>query len=150
MLGWRELSACYELSNQHHAAAAALKCGAQAAGSADSGDSASDGKRRSVSATAAPLYLQMAAGTLMMSPGEEDAGLAAVGDAFRLGKGGVVGHVLRGLLNSGLGKDNLAAGSFAKARDAGLDPVVATLVDKLAVARAGPGETQTPSAAAVV
>ncbi|CAM9170607.1 unnamed protein product [Ectocarpus sp. 12 AP-2014] len=140
-VGWRELAACYELSNQHHAAAAALECGAQAAGPAGSGDSSSSGKRRGVSATAAPLFLQLAAGTLMMSPGEEDAGLAAVGDAFRLGKGGAVGHVLRGLLNSGLGKDSLAAGSFAKARYAGLDPTVAALADEVSVSRAGQGGT---------
>lgn len=147
MVGWRELAACYELSNQYHAAAAALQCGAEAAGPAHDGDS---GKRRGGSARAAPLYLQMAAGTLLMSPGEEGAGLAAVGDAFRLGKGGAVGHVLRGLLNSGLGKDSLAAGSFVKARDAGLDPTVTALVDKLAVERAGAGEAQPSSAAAAV
>ncbi|CAB1097731.1 unnamed protein product [Ectocarpus sp. CCAP 1310/34] len=142
LVGWRELAVCYQLSNQHNAATAALECGAQAAGPAGSGDCASSGKRRSVSATAAPLYLQLAAGTLMMSPGEEDAGLAAVGDAFRLGKGGAVGHVLRGLLYSGLGKDSLAAGSFSKAREAGLDPAVAALADKVSVPRAGQGGTQ--------
>lgn len=63
-----------------------------------------------------------------MPPGQEDAGLSHVGDAFRAGKGGAAGHVLRGLINARLGKESLAAGALAKAREAGLHPAVAAAV----------------------
>lgn len=150
---WRELAACYELWGQRHASAAALKCGAQTRCPAvdDSGVGGGDDSSKKhplggLSARAAPLYLQMGANSLSMPPGgqEEDddaaaglaAGLASVGDAFRFGKGGPGGHALRGLIYSRLGKNGHATSAFAKAREAGLDPAVAALVDQLAATQA--------------
>lgn len=153
---WRELAACYEQWGLRHASTAALKCGAQTrCPVADDGDgdgagagarsgAGSNKKLRGSYARAAPLYLQMAANILSMPSGreeeqEEDAsaaglerGLASVGDAFRFGKGGAAGHVLRGLIHSRLGKDGHATSAFAKAKEAGLDPAMAVLLDQLA------------------
>lgn len=133
-MAWRELAACYDLSGQHHSSAAALKCGVQALCPVadDGGAAGEDAKHRRGVARAAPLYLQMGASSLSI-PGQEDAGLASIGDAFRFGKGGVAGHVLRGLAYSRLGKDGPATSARAKAREAGLDadPAVAVLVDQV-------------------
>lgn len=120
LVGWRELAACYELSDQHHASVTALECGAR---------TASAGKERG-SPSAAPLHLQIAKSKLSAQQDEEE-GLRSVGDAFRSGKGGVVGHVMRGLMNLRLGKDALATNAFAKAKEA--DPAVTDFVDMLAV-----------------
>ena len=119
LVGWRELAACYELSDQLHASVTALECGARVA---------STGKERG-SPSAAPLHLQIAASKL--STQQEEDGLSSVGDAFRSGKGGVVGHVMRGLINLRLGKGALATTAFAKAKEA--DPAVTRFVDMLAV-----------------
>ncbi|CAN0501742.1 unnamed protein product [Laminaria digitata] len=54
LVGWRELSACYELSDQHQASVTALECGAR---------TASAGKERGCP-SAAPLHLQIAASKL--------------------------------------------------------------------------------------
>lgn len=137
LVAWRELAACYELSGQHRSSAAALKCGVQAlCHVADNDGSAGDDiKHRKGVAKAAPLYLQMGANSLLM-PGQEEAGLASIGDAFRFGRGGVAGHVLRGLVYSSLGKDGPANSAFAKAKEAGLDSEIAVFVDQLVAARA--------------
>lgn len=137
LVAWRELAACYELSGQHNSAGTALKCGAQSlCPVADEDGAGGDGtNHRSAVAKAAPLYLQMGANSLSM-PGQEDAGLAFIGDAFRFKKGGVAGHVLRGLAYSRLGKDGQATSALAKAREAGLDPAVATVVDQMVAAQA--------------
>lgn len=76
------------------------------------------------------MYLQMGSSSLSI-PGQKDAALASIGDAFRFGKGGVAGHVLRGLVYWRLGKHSPATSALAKAREAGLDPAVALLVDQL-------------------
>lgn len=131
-MAWRELAACYDLSGQHQSSAAALKCGVQALCHVveDDGAAGEGAKHRSGVARAAPLYLQMGASSLSV-PGQEDVGLASIGDAFRFGKGGVAGHVLRGLVYSRLGKGGSATSALAKAREAGLDPALAVLVDQL-------------------
>lgn len=118
LAGWRELAASFELSGQLHASEAALQCGARAA---------CPGKQKG-SAGAAPLHLQEAGGKLLTARAEES--LAPIGDAFRVGKGGAVGHVLRGLINVRLGKAALATQAFGKAKLA--DPGIAAFVDELA------------------
>lgn len=92
----------------------------------------------------APLHLQMAVVTLSMPPGQEDAGLSHVGDAFRSGKGGAAGHALRGLINARLGKEGLATGALAKAREAGLHPKVAAAVAERLAATQGTTEEAPP------
>lgn len=124
LVGWRELAACYELCDQHQASLTALECGAR---------TASAGKERG-SPSASPLHLQIAASKFSAQQEEEEeevGGLRSVGDAFRCGKGGVVGHVMRGLMNLRLGKSDLATNAFAKAKEA--DPALADFVDALAV-----------------
>ncbi|CAM9704269.1 unnamed protein product [Scytosiphon promiscuus] len=147
LVGWRELAVLYELCGRHHASAAALNCAAQIScsapsnGASHSGGGSSGSKQRRGSARAAPLYLQMAAATLSMPPGQEDAGLAHVGNAFRVGKGGAAGHALRSLINARLGKESLAAGALARAREAGLHSTVAAAVaERLAAIQATPEE----------
>lgn len=132
LVAWRELATCYELSGQHHSSAAALKSGMRILCPVGEDDGAGgDGtQRRSGAAKVAPLYLQMGANSLSM-PGQEEAGLACIGDAFRFGKGGVAGHVLRGLVYSRLGRDGPAVSALGKAKEAGLEPAVAVLVDQL-------------------
>lgn len=136
-MAWRELAACYELFGQHFSSAAASRCGARALCPVVNDDDAGgdDTKNRRRFAKAAPLYLQMGANSLLI-PGQEYAGLASIGNAFRFGKGGAPGHVLRGLVYSRLGKDGQATSAFAKAKEAGLEPAVAILVDQLAAVQA--------------
>lgn len=122
-LGWLELAACYSLLSQYHASMFALECGAQ---NADSG-----GQKRA--ASAAPLQVQTAATKLLTGHAEE--GLASVSRAFRHGKGGAVGHVLRALISLRLDKENLATQAFGKAKEA--DPRIAAFVDALSTTQAG-------------
>lgn len=130
LVGWRELAACYELADQRHAAMAALDCGVRAV-------CAREAKRSQ--ANVAPLHLHLGASQFLS--GQAGEGLARVGDAFRGGKGGAVGHVLRGLISLKQGKASSATAAFARAREA--DPTIRTLVDQLAgvQARASPNET---------
>eukprot|EP00903_Cladosiphon_okamuranus_P012909 g12052.t2 len=130
LVAWRELAACYEVEGQHNSSAAALKCGAQALCTAVDEEVDRGSTSSNIAKVAAPLYLQMGASSLSM-PGQEDAALASIGEAFRFGKGGVAGHVLRGLVYSRLGKDGPATSALAKAREAGLDPEVALRVEQL-------------------
>lgn len=124
LVGWREIAACYEVLGQHHASAVALACGVQAA-CANSSDGGST--------RAAPLYLQKAASKLVA--GRADEGLSFVGEAFRAGKGCVVGHVLRGIMSLQLGKDKMATQAFVKAREAA-DPAVTLFVERFAETQA--------------
>ena len=117
LVRWRELSACYELSDQHRASVSALKCGAR---------TASAGKERG-SPSAAPLHLQIVTSKFSTQQAEE--GLQRVADAFRSGKEGVGGHVMRGLLHLRLRKGSLATNALARAKEA--DPAVTDFVDIL-------------------
>lgn len=82
------------------------------------------------------MHLQMGAISLSMSDGQQqEAGLESVGNAFRVGRGGAAGHVLRGLINSRQGKGGLATSALAKATEAGLEPAVAALVDQFAASQ---------------
>lgn len=123
LLGWRELAACYSLLGQYHASIFALECGARKAGSSG---------RKGV-ASAAPLHLQ-AAGTKLLT-GNAEEGLAFVSRAFRSGKGGAVGHVLRALISLRLDKESLATQAFGKAKEA--DPRMTAFVDALSEAQTG-------------
>lgn len=121
LVGWQELAQCYGLSGQTNASIVALAGGAlicspriQAGGG-------------SSSATVAPLKLRMAATHMVM--GRAEGGLSYISDAFRSGKGGAAGHVLRGVISLRLGRNNLATQAFEKAKD--VDPAVATLVEGL-------------------
>lgn len=122
LVGWRELAAYYEVSNQHRASVAALECGARTACS----------DKNTKSARGAPLYLQLSASKFSMGQNEES--LALVSDAFRFGKGGAAGHVLRGLNSQHLGKATLATQGFRKATEE--DPTIAALVENIAQSQA--------------
>jgi len=136
LVAWRELASCYEVSGRHHSSTAALRCGVRAVSPAVDGVDGDGAKQQRGPARAAPLYLQMGAVSLSMPDGQQqEAGLDSVGNAFRVGKGGAAGHVLRGLINSRLGKDGLATSALAKAREAGLEPALAALVDQLAASQ---------------
>lgn len=123
LAAWREIAACYELLGCFHASMAALDGGLRA-------NSCGDERASSV---AAPLHLHSAA-TKLGLPGRAGEGLESVGEAFRVGRGGAVGYLLRGLLNTRLGKDTAASNAFGRAREA--DPSVAGLVKKFAAAQA--------------
>lgn len=126
LTAWRELAAYYGACGMHHASLAALE---SASSLASSSCAKTRGEEKISSGPAAPLRLQMAAN--LLGTGESEEGLAFVGDAFRVGKGGTAGHVLRGFINLRLGKDKLAAQSFEKAKDA--EAGIARVVDDLVV-----------------
>lgn len=117
LIAWRELAACYQLFGSDHASFTALKSGSRVPRALVQGDLAS----------AAPLHLQMGANALVT--GREKEALSIVDGAFRCGKGGAAGHVLRGVINAQMGKDGLAGEELKKAREA--DPAISGVVDRL-------------------
>lgn len=125
MTVWRELAAYYGTCGKHHAAFAALEIASSLASSSSCGETRRDEKFSC--GTAAPLRLQMA--TNLLRRGEAEQGLAFVGDAFRAGKGGPAGHVLRGLINLKLCKDKVAVQAFQKAKETA--PVISRVLDDL-------------------
>lgn len=118
LAAWREIAACYELLGCFRASLAALKAGLRA--------NRSGGER--ASSIAAPLHLHSAVIKLGL-PGRAGEGLESVGEAFRAGRGGAVGYLLRGLLNARLGKDVVASNAFRRARE--VDPSIADLVERV-------------------
>lgn len=120
LTAWREIAACYELLGCFRASLAALDGGLRA-------NSSGGGRALSV---AAPLHLHSAVIKLGL-PGRAGEGLESVGEAFRAGRGGAVGYLLRGLLNARLGKDSAASNALGRAREA--DPSIAGLVERISL-----------------
>lgn len=130
LTAWRELSACYAASGMQQASLAALKNGSMAALWSRSSRDPRASEEKYSCAVASPLRLQMALNCVKV--GRAGEGLTFVGDAFRAGKGGAAGHVVRGLINMNLGNDSLTMQAFKKAKE--VDPTVAEILDGLVAA----------------
>lgn len=136
---WRELSACYAASGMQQASLAALESGSMAALSSLSSRDPRASEEKYSCAVASPLRLQMAVHCVKVGRAEE--GLAFVGDAFRAGKGGAAGHVVRGFINLSLGNDSLTVHAFKKAKE--VEPAITGILERLASASNAP---QVPAA----